>query len=185
MTEQYAPIALFTFKRPDHTRKTLESLVGNPEFLDSPLFIYCDGARNDDEAEQVEETRQLIRDWPHPNKTVIERKRNWGLANSIIDGVTSLCEQFGKVIIIEDDMVLSEYFLSYMNDGLNCYINDQQVISIHGYCYPIDGLPETFFLKGADCWGWATWKDRWTLFEKDGYILLKNLKEKKLLERFD
>ncbi len=179
------PIALFTFNRPEHTRRTLEALAGNAEFLDSPLVIYSDGARNAGGKKQVEETRRIIHDWPHPNKTIIERDCNWGLANSIINGVSLLCEQFGRVIVVEDDLMVSECFLNYMNSGLNCYINNQQVMSIHGYCYPIDDLPETFFLKGADCWGWATWKDRWKLFEKDGDKLLRALKEKSLMDRFD
>jgi len=87
--------------------------------------------------------------------------------------------------VLEDDLVTSPYFLQYMNDALNLYENDNRVISIHGYCYPIDGLPETFFLKGADCWGWATWKRGWSLFEQDGSRLISELERRKLVERFD
>jgi len=185
MHNPLAPIALFTFKRPDHTRRTLESLAQNPEFESSPLFIYCDGARNAGEAGVVEETRKLIRDWPHPNKTVIERDRNWGLANSIIDGVTVQCNAHGKVIVIEDDLVVSPHFLNYMNTALVKYQDDDRVISIHGYSYPIDNLPEAFFIKGASCWGWATWKRGWDLFEADGQKLLDELKRKNLMYRFN
>lgn len=185
MIFQMAPIALFTFKRPEHTRRTLESLAQNAEFIESPLFIYCDGARNDAELVQVEATRKLVRDWPHPNKTLIERERNWGLAKSIIDGVTTVVNEFGCVIVLEDDLVTSPYFLQFMNDGLRVYEQDERVASIHGYVYPIDGLPETFFLKGADCWGWATWKDRWVLFEQDGAILLDEMKCRHQTRLFD
>lgn len=180
-----APIALFTFKRPAHTRRTLESLAQNPEFLESPLIVYCDGARHDGEAAQVEETRKLVRDWPHPNKTVIERDRNWGLANSIIDGVTIQCNAFGKVIVVEDDMEVSSHFLNYMNTALVKYQDDERVISIHGYSFPIGNLPEAFFIKGASCWGWATWKRGWDLFEANGQKLFDELQNKNLMYRFD
>lgn len=180
-----APIALFTFKRPEHTRRTLESLAQNPAFSASPLFIYCDGARNATEADQVESTRELVRAWPHSNKTIIERDRNWGLAKNIIDGVTKVVNEYGRVIVLEDDLVTSPYFLQFMNDGLRVYEKMDDVASIHGYVYPIDGLPETFFLRGADCWGWATWKDRWALFEPDGVKLLDELKRRRLTRRFD
>lgn len=180
-----APIALFTFKRPEHTRQTLESLATNPEFLDSPLFIYCDGARNDGEAGSVEATRTLVRDWPHPNKTIIERDRNWGLANSIIDGVTFQCNASGRVIVVEDDMVVSAHFLNYMNTALEKYRDDDRVISVHGYSYPIKNLPEAFFIKGASCWGWATWKRGWDLFEPDGQKLFDDLQKNNMMHRFN
>jgi len=180
-----APIALFTFNRAGHTRWTLESLMANLEFIDSQLFIYCDGARNEAEMGLVEETRQLVRDWPHPNKTIIERDKNWGLANSIITGVTELCERFGQVVVLEDDMVVSPFFLGYMNEALEKYRDDERVISIHGYSFPIEGLPEAFFIKGASCWGWATWKRGWDLFESDGQKLLTALEKNSLLYRFD
>lgn len=181
----YAPIALFIFKRPGHTRQTLESLAKNAEFSESPLFIYCDGARSETELIQVQESLKLVRNWPHPNKTIIERDRNWGLAKSIIDGVTKVVDEFGCVIVLEDDLVTSPYFLQFMNDGLRVYEQDERVASIHGYVYPIDDLPETFFLKGADCWGWATWKDRWALFETDGAILLDEMKCRHQTRLFD
>ena len=89
------------------------------------------------------------------------------------------------MIVLEDDLVTSTHFLQYMNDGLNIYSNDERVASIHGYVYPIDGLPETFFMRGADCWGWATWKDRWAMFEPDGVKLLGELTRQNLTKRFD
>jgi len=180
-----SPIALFIFKRPEHTRRTLESLAQNPEFAASPLFVYCDGSRNVSDVVLVEATRQLVRNWPHPNKTIIERDRNWGLANSIIDGVTCQCNTHGKVIVLEDDIVVSKFFLNYMNTALLKYEDDDRVISIHGYSFPIDGLPEAFFIKGASCWGWATWKRGWDLFDPDGKKLHNELLLRKLMHRFN
>ena len=180
-----APIVIFAFTRPTHTRRTLEPLALNHEFAASPLFIYCDGARNEVEALQVKDVRQLVHDWPHPNKTIIKRDWNWGLANSIIDGVTRQCNAHGRVIVLEDDMVVSEHFLNYMNAALLKYQDDDRVISIHGYSFPIADLPEVYFIKGASCWGWATWKRGWDLFEPDGRKLHDELLKRKLIHRFN
>ncbi len=166
---RFAPISLFVFKRPEHTRRTLESLEKNPEFAASPLFIFCDDARNATEAGQVESTRKLVRDWPHPHKTVIERDRNWGLANSIIAGVTELCERYGRVIVVEDDLVVSPVFLSYMNAALDRYLDDKEVMQVSGYMFPIENLQkpnEALFLPFTTSWGWGTWQRAWRNFDE-------------------
>jgi hypothetical protein len=109
-----------------------------------------------------------------------------GLAGNIIDGVTRLVEEHGRVIVIEDDLLLSPYFLRYMNEALERYAEDERIISIHGYVYPVKRpLPEAFFLPGADCWGWATWRRGWRLFNPDGQVLLDELKQRHLLNAFD
>jgi hypothetical protein len=161
-----APIALFTFKRPSHTRRTLESLSRNPQFTASPLYIYCDGARHDEDVEQVEATRKLVRDWPHPNKNIVERDENWGLANSVVEGVTQLCEQFGRVIVIEDDLVVSPFFLNYLNAALERYEDEPKVMQISGYMFPIKSEIErnSILLPVTSTWGWATWNRAWKNF---------------------
>lgn len=150
------------------------------------LLIFSDAAKDASHNDRV----QAVRDYIHSIKGfqsihIIERKSNLGLASSIIDGVTSVITQYGKVIVLEDDLVTSPFFLKYMNEGLDLYAGNNAVASIHGYVYPIPGLPTTFFLKGGDCWGWATWKDRWQSFEPDGSTLLQQLKERDLIRRFD
>jgi hypothetical protein len=117
---------------------------------------------------------------------IVERAKNAGLAGSIIAGVTEIVNKYGRIIVLEDDMVTSPFFLRYMNDALEFYRDEERVISVHGYLYPLRAsLPETFFLRGADCWGWATWKRGWDLFEPDGRKLLKELTARKLGKRFD
>lgn len=173
-----APIALFTFKRPAHTRRTLESLADNPEFTSSPLFIYCDGARNDVEAVQTEELRQLVRNWPHPNKIVIERERNWGLANSIISGVTELCERYGRVIVVEDDLIVSPVFLNYLNSALTHYVDEPKVMQVSAYMFPvsIQSHYDAVMLPFTTSWGWATWNRAWKHFDPSmrGYGMLRD-----------
>jgi hypothetical protein len=181
-----APIVLFVYNRPWHTQQTVEALQKNELANESELFIYSDEAKNEDARESVTEVQEYIDNIGGFKKiTIIKREKNWGLANSIIGGVTKIVNKYGKIIVLEDDLVTSAYFLKFMNESLEMYEKDKKVASIHGYIYPIDNLPNTFFIKGADCWGWATWKDRWEFFEQDGAKLLKELNSKRLTKEFD
>jgi len=181
------PIALFTYNRLWHTRQTVEALAKNELAGESELIVFSDGPRSGPDREKTDPVREYIRTIAGFKKVdIIERETNAGLAHSIIAGVTELVNNHGRVIVLEDDLVTSPFFLRYMNDALEFYKDEERVISIHGYLYPLRAsLPETFFLRGADCWGWATWKRGWDLFEPDGRKLLKELKERKLQKRFD
>ena len=181
-----SPILLFVYNRPDHTQKTLEALKLNKLASESELIIYSDAPKNESAVEGVLGVRKLIKNLIGFKKiTIIEREKNWGLAPSVIDGVTRVVNEFGKVIVLEDDLVTNQYFLQFMNQGLLKYENEDQVISIHGFIYPIENLPPTFFIRGADCWGWATWKRGWDLFNPDGKSLLAELKSRNLRKNFD
>ena len=146
-----APIVLFVYNRPWHTAQTVEALQKNTLADKSELFIYSDAAKNSEVALYVKKVREYIRNISGFRKvTIMEREKNWGLANSIIDGVTTIVNKYGKIIVLEDDLVTSPYFLRFMNEALEMYENEESVASIHGYIYPIEGLPETFFIRGAD-----------------------------------
>jgi Glycosyl transferase family 2 len=181
-----APIALFVYNRRIHTQQTIEALQNNMLAGQSDLTIFSDAAKSEAQSEAVQKVREYIhRIDGFKSVKIVERPINLGLANSIIDGVTKVVSQHGRVIVLEDDLVTSPYFLKYMNDGLNVYEKNEDVVSIHGYVYPIDNLSETFFLKGADCWGWATWKEKWAIFEPDGAKLLEELSRRDIAKRFD
>ncbi len=182
-----APIVLFVYNRPWHTRQTIEALQKNELAKESELFVYSDAAKNEQAEIVVAEVREYIQSIDgFKNITIIEREKNWGLADSIIDGVTTVVNQYGNVIVLEDDLVTSPYFLRFMNDGLKRYADDDRIISVHGYVYPVaQSLPEAFFLQGADCWGWATWRRGWRLFNADGQYLLNELERQNLLNSFD
>lgn len=183
----FAPVALFVYNRPQHTRQTVEALLANAESAQTPLYIFSDAPKNAAGNKEVAEVRSMLRNITgFKSVSIIERENNFGLANSIIAGVSHICAKHGRVIVLEDDLVTSPYFLKFMNEGLEKYQDEHQVISIHGYIYPVEQtLPETFFLKGADCWGWATWKRGWDLFDLDGKKLLAELKRRKLTRQFD
>ncbi|MCR5612439.1 glycosyltransferase [Treponema sp.] len=185
-----APIALFIYNRPDHTLQTLKALSENSLAKKSDLFIFADGPKNN-ASDSVMQKIQLTREAAKSKKwcksvTVIESEKNKGLAQSIISGVTQIVNQYGKVIVLEDDLVTSPYFLQYMNDALDIYQNEPHVACINGYVEPHSNpLPETFFLRGADCWGWATWKRAWDVFNPDGKALLKEIKARHCQRHFN
>ena len=182
-----APIVLFVYNRPWHMRQTIEALQKNELAEVSELFIFSDGPKSEADKEKVLEVREYIKTIPgFKSVTLIKRERNIGLAQSIITGVTDVINRYGRIIVLEDDMVTSPYFLKFMNEALEFYKDAEKVVCVHGYIYPIEAkLPETFFLRGADCWGWATWKRGWDLFDQDGFKLLNEIKKRKLQKEFD
>jgi len=177
MTHNLAPIILFVYNRPWHTRQTVKALQDNSLASDSELFIYSDEAKNETAEQAVKEVRKYIHSInDFKTITVVERDKNMGLADSIIDGVTTVVNQYGKVIVLEDDLVTSPHFLKFMNDALDFYQDKKKVWHISGWNYPIpsDGLDEIFLWRVMNCWGWATWSDRWQFFEKDTDSIIKN-----------
>ncbi len=184
-----APIILFAYNRPSHTLQTLEALALNELAKESVLYIFADGNKENADSnsiQKINETREVIKSKQWCKKVIIiERQQNFGLAKSVVEGVTEIINKFQKVIVLEDDLVTSPYFLKFMNETLHKYEKEESVACISAYIYPIDNLPELFFIKGADCWGWATWKRAWDLFEPDGSKLLNIIESKKLTSEFD
>jgi hypothetical protein len=183
-----APLALFVYNRLWHTQETIKALQKNALASDSDLIVFSDGPKDDAASrESVAAVREYLKTiGGFKSVRIVAREKNYGLAKSIIAGVSEIIGQSGRVIVLEDDMVSSRYFLQYMNAALDLYARDDRVISIHAYIYPVpETLPETYFLKGADCWGWATWRRGWSLFEPDGQKLLNELEAKKLTKEFD
>ncbi len=189
-SKQLAPIILFAYNRPVHLKKTLDALAANYLAKQSELIIYIDGVKQEASQKDIQQTSQVKKiaeeEVRFKNKKVVIAQHNKGLAKSIIEGVTNTVNDYKKVIVLEDDMITSPYFLNFLNEALTLYENNAFVSCISGYIYPVKGLlPETFFIKGADCWGWATWKRAWDIFEPNGTLLLNNLTEKNLFYDFN
>ena len=177
MKAVYAPIVLFVFARPKHTKETLDALVANELSSESDLIVYADGARDEGDVQPVKEVRRLIASIDHFRSiTIIERDTNYGLARNIIEGVSEVMNRFGRAIVIEDDLIASPRFLVFMNGALDKYESKQKVWHICGWNYPIDlsGLGDTYFIRVMNCWGWATWADRWQHYERDTEKLLRS-----------
>lgn len=171
LTPALAPIALFVYNRPEHTRRTVEALVANPEAKATRIYIFSDAAKSDDAAQGVHAVRAYLRTIEgFKSVEILERDCNFGLARSIIDGVTRLCRDHGRVIVLEDDLVTAPFFLRYMNDALDLYANEERVMHVSGSAYPIRSFEwqgDSYFLRVPLCWGWGTWKRAWDKFEKD------------------
>jgi hypothetical protein len=183
----YAPILLFVYNRPEHLKQLIASLQANAEAPQSMLFIYTDAARNKADEEQVNKVREVIRHIDgFASIEVIERATNWGLARNIIGGVTEQIRRYGRVIVLEDDLVVAPYFLRFMNDALEAYKDEPQVGHIQACDFTQDAsLPDTFLIKFTGSWGWATWERAWQHFNPDGQALLNELENRRLTRRFD
>lgn len=186
-----APIILFAFKRPEHTLKVLQALSQNTLAAESELYIYCDGPKinaSPEDVNGIERTRKIVRSRKWCGKVnIIEHKANMGLEKAIITGVTEVINKHGDAIVLEDDIVPSLYFLQFMNDALDVYRNEKKVMSIGALNFfaTDDGVEDTFFAPIPDCWGWATWADRWVHFEGNAQKLLNRLNDKGLTDRFN
>jgi hypothetical protein len=165
-----APIALFVYNRPEHTRRTIKFLQNNLLADESRLFIFSDAAKDPSQEEKVAAVREIIRSvGGFKSVEIVERKENFGLADSIIAGVSALCSDYGKVIVFEDDLITGPYTLQYFNEALRLYQDVEKVMHIGAYMYPlkVKNLPQTFFYRAASSWGWATWARAWKNFEPD------------------
>jgi len=184
-----APIALFVYDRPEHARATVEALAGNPLATGSDLFVFSDGPRTRESSGAVARVREYLRAIQgFRSVQLVERERNLGLAGSILDGVTRVCEEKGRAIVVEDDVVVSRYFLEYMNAALARYEREDRVMQVSGYMYPVrelDRLPETFFLRTTSSWGWATWRRAWRQFNPDATFLAREIARQGRRRDFD
>lgn len=161
-----APICLFTYNRPEETRKTVEALQHNFLAKESELFIFSDGPKKESVAQKVAEVRSFLRTVQGFRAVhLLESEVNRGLANSIISGVSKVISEYGKVIVVEDDLVSTPNFLNFMNESLDYYENHHQIFSISGYTMDLPGLKhwdhDYYLGYRASSWGWGTWKSRW------------------------
>lgn len=160
-----APIALFVYRRPDHTRRVVEALKANGESTRSPLFVFSDGPASPAYAPAVREVRDYIHGIDgFASVTIVERDRNLGLADSIVAGVTQICDEIGRVIVVEDDLIVAPGFLDYMNTALDRYADEERVMQIAGHMFPVDMSDvksDAVFLPITTSWGWGTWARAW------------------------
>jgi hypothetical protein len=161
-----APVALFVYNRPEHTRRTVEALRANGLAPQSDLFVFADGAKNSSGVAAVGAVREYIRSIDgFRSVTIIEREHNLGLSKSVVSGVTQLCNEYGRAIVVEDDVMTAPDFLAFINRGLQRYVNQPKMFSICAFNLPIvppkDYSYDVFFSYRFLCWGWGTWKDRW------------------------
>ncbi|MCS6820407.1 MAG: sugar transferase [Microscillaceae bacterium] len=167
-----APVVIFAYNRPWHLQQTVEALQRNPLAAQSILWVFSDFAKTSQEIEKVKQVRKYIRSLNgFAELHIVEREKNWGLANSIITGVSEVLTLYGKAIVLEDDMICTTNFLQFMNDCLEKYADRSDIFSISGYSFPIT-IPKSYTKDvylglRASSWGWATWQDRWRKVDWD------------------
>lgn len=167
--KKLAPIILFVYKRPQHTKQTIEHLKQNPEAKDSELYIYSEYPKNEAFSKDVEAVRNYIKTITgFKTINIIERPHFFGLAKSVISGISEVFENHDRVIVLEDDIITSPTFLDYMNEGLDKYELNNNIFSVTGFSYPPSLMKiyeeyksDVYLLPRASSWGWGTWKDRW------------------------
>ena len=186
-----SPICLFVYKRYETTKLMLESLLACPECKDSELYVFMDEARNDDEARDVERVRQLFDNLQGFRKVnLFPARMNKSMANSVIDGVTKVLQEHDDIIVLEDDLVVSPDFLQFMNAALKTYKDRSDIWSISGYTPRLqelegDGRNGVFVVPRAQCWGWATWSDRWETVDWEVSDFSRLAQSKELRKEFD
>jgi hypothetical protein len=187
MTASNAPVLLLAHRRPDHTRRVLDALLANPEAPSTDLIVNVDGPRSPEESDLVNGVADLCGKVRGFRSVKVHRSmRNIGLAASVVTAVTRELDAADSLIVVEDDVVVATGFLAFMNEALRTYVDEPLVAGVSGYVFPLGpGLPETFFVRGADCWGWGTWRRAWSHFESDGRVLLERLASEDLGGDFD
>ena len=164
---ELAPIIIFAFNRPDALSNTIQSLLNNPESVDSEIYFFVDGPREKKgEKEKVSKVHELVKAVKgFKSVHYFFSSENKGLGPSIIEGVTKIINQYGKAIVLEDDLVFAPNFLSFINQGLNLYEENKKIFSICGYSnkvnIPADYKYDAYFCTRSSSWGWGTWADRW------------------------
>jgi len=187
--DKYAPILLFTYKRLNSLKKTISALQQNFLAEESSLFVFSDNAKQEKDAGAILEVRKYLRSVSgFKNIQIIEAETNKGLAASITQGVSQIINEYGKVIVLEDDLVTSRNFLTYMNKALDFYESNPKVFSIAGFTMPIKGVKQdsVYFTLRSSSWGWATWKNRWQEVDweiKEYEQFKKNPRERKAFNR--
>nr|WP_294897311.1 glycosyltransferase [uncultured Pedobacter sp.] len=179
-----APIALFVYNRPDHTRQTIESLKANDLAAESDFFIFADGAKSEKDEKAVQQVAEYIATVDgFKTVTIVKQEKNLGLANSIINGVTRLSNTYGKFMVFEDDLICSPHTLTYLNEALEHYKNEDRVLHICASMHPLkleNDMPETFLYRAPHSCGWASWKRAWDKFNPDIDDLILQFDEQKI-----
>lgn len=187
-TQANAPIALFVYRRVDLLKSVLEALARCPEFSRSPFYVFSDGAKGPEGAADVAAVREFLRVHKTDNMQIIEADANRGLAASIIRGVTELCERYGRVIVLEDDLVVSPHVLTWFNSALDAYSGNEEVMQVSGHVFGTPGVEKAgtgFFAPLTTSWGWATWRRAWDRFDPGARGWEALATDRSLRSRFD
>lgn len=157
-----SPIVIFAFNRPDALQRLADALRKCALFDESKVIVFVDGPRNESERTKVQATIDVAR---AITDDVRASAANRGLGPSIIAGVTDVINEYGRVIVLEDDLVPAPGMLLFLNQMLDRYAYEPKVCSVCAYGLKIrrpEGYSgDVYFSPRSSSWGWATWRDRW------------------------
>jgi hypothetical protein len=183
------PIALFVYNRPQHVSALLKSLKACTRLDECQVFVFCDGPKKPEHLQDVTTARQVVHEFAESNHPlqIMERDENLGLARSIVLGVTELCEKYGRVIVLEDDFILHPFFLDFMLQSLDKYVDEESVAQVAGFTFPvnINSAQDAFFLPLTTTWGWATWQRAWRFYPGDVTDAMTELQNQQTRSAFD
>ena len=161
-------VAIFVYNREENTRKTIEALQRNTLAADADVYVFSDGGKDEASWEQVNRVRALLKEISGNNSfksfTIVERPENIYLERNIIEGISQVLEHHDTVIVLEDDIVTSPFFLDYMKKAFNLYKDDPTVMHVSGFTnldLPQPEFPQFYFTPHMSGWGWGTWKEKW------------------------
>lgn len=183
-----SPLVIFAFNRPEYLKKCLKSLKSNKLSRQTTTYFFIDYPKLEKDFKNYKKVIKIIRATNiFKKKIIIQRKYNYGLKKNILNGINYVLKENETIIVLEDDLYLSKYFLDYMNKYLNFFKNSKNIASVHGYCYPINkkNLNNFFLLRGADCWGWGTWRRAWKHYNDDNLLLAKKIKMMREVDKFN
>mgnify|MGYP001243868518 FL=1 len=179
INDDLAPIVIICYNRPEHFKKTIDNLTKCKEAINSNIFIYIDGPKNEDDTKYINVIENLAKkkkNYFH-NLEIIKRNKNYGLRKNITMSVSEILNQYNSIIVLEDDIIVSKHFLYYMNNALVYYKNTEKIWHISAYS-PINNYlkkDNIYISQLMYCWGWGTWKNRWKKFSSDENLLIKKL----------
>ena len=179
-----APVVFFAYNRPDHLLLTLNKALDSNQNPSRDFYIFIDGARNSSDAAKVEEVVRTATKFT--NLKIVRRNKNFGTSKNIVSGITQILNIYKKIIVLEDDILIHESFFDFMDTNLARFEFNNKIGSVQGYSPDLNlSSVNHYFMYGADCWGWGTWKRAWDLFEPSGYKLLKSLQKSGRRKEFD
>lgn len=184
----YSAIAIFTYQRIDSLKKLIKSLKKNTETKNSSVYFFCDGPKNEREKINTKKIIFFLKGIKFfKNKKIILRKSNYGLKKNIINGINKVLKRHKTIIVLEDDLIVSKYFLHYMNSSLIKYYKNKKIYHINGWSFKVDinNKFDVYFSKYMNCWGWGTWKNKWSLLNKKSVLLSSLNWDKKKINEFN
>lgn len=179
------PVVIFLYNRPKESKDLLCCLLNSNSICNRKVYLFQDGLKQNHNAETWNEVNRMILNWDYPNKIIDVSQSNYGLAQSVFNGLRKVFETSKGAIILEDDLLVSNDFFEYMDQSLKIFVNNKEIGSISGFVHDdiLNTSAQTFLFPRPSSWGWATWSDRWNNF-KLNHVNLEDINNRKLMSQF-